>query len=105
MNNTVSKIVENLKLNESVVLTPDEFGDKYEELYDKMMAERRRLGSQYGSIGQKKSNKFEDALDEIDDLLDYSTSNSDDTREIWKKLPDSYQDKVINVFKKVGIRV
>ena len=68
---------ESKKLNEHIITSSgQEFGDKYNELTDKMSEVNREFGSSYGTIGKDFPNKYKDKLDEIDALLDIIASEN-----------------------------
>ena len=68
---------ESKKLNEHIITSSgQEFGDKYNELTDKMSEVNREFGSNYGTIGKDFPNKYKDKLDEIDALLDIIASEN-----------------------------
>lgn len=68
---------ESKKLNEQIITSSgQEFGDKYNELTDKMSELNRELGSSYATIGKSFPNKYKDKLDEIDALLDIIASEN-----------------------------
>lgn len=68
---------ESKKLDEQIITSSgQEFGDKYNELTDKMSEVNREFGSSYGTIGKDFPNKYKDKLDEIDALLDIIASEN-----------------------------
>lgn len=68
---------ESKKLNEHIITSSgQEFGDKYNELTDKMSELNREFGSSYATIGKDFPNKYKDKLDEIDALLDIIASEN-----------------------------
>ena len=70
LNKWLSK--EESKLTEQIITSSgQEFGDMYDDLYDKKLKVDREFGSDYGTIGRSNpNNKYKDKLDKIDKLLD-----------------------------------
>ena len=76
LNKWLSK--EESKLTEQIITSSgQEFGDMYDDLYDKKLEVDREFGSDYGTIGRSNpNNKYKDKLDKIDKLLDIIASEN-----------------------------
>lgn len=76
LNKWLSK--EESKLTEQIITSSgQEFGDMYDDLYDKKLEVDREFGSDYGTIGRSNpNNKYRDKLDKIDKLLDIIASEN-----------------------------
>ena len=76
LNKWLSK--EESKLTEQIITSSgQEFGDMYDDLYDKKLKVDREFGSDYGTIGRSNpNNKYKDKLDKIDKLLDMIASEN-----------------------------
>lgn len=76
LNRWLSK--EESKLTEQIITSSgQEFGDMYDDLYDKKLEVDREFGSDYGTIGRSNpNNKYKDKLDKIDKLLDIIASEN-----------------------------
>lgn len=76
LNKWLSK--EESKLTEQIITSSgQEFGDMYDDLYDKKLEVDREFGSDYGTIGRSNpDNKYKDKLDKIDKLLDIIASEN-----------------------------
>lgn len=76
LNKWLSK--EESKLTEQIITSSgQEFGDMYDNLYDKKLEVDREFGSDYGTIGRSNpNNKYKDKLDKIDKLLDIIASEN-----------------------------
>lgn len=76
LNKWLSK--EESKLTEQIITSSgQEFGDMYDDLYDKKLKIDREFGSDYGTIGRSNpNNKYKDKLDKIDKLLDIIASEN-----------------------------
>ena len=76
LNKWLSK--EESKLTEQIITSSgQEFGDMYDDLYNKKLEVDREFGSDYGTIGRSNpNNKYKDKLDKIDKLLDLIVSEN-----------------------------
>lgn len=76
LNKWLSK--EESKLTEQIITSSgQEFGDMYDDLYNKKLELDREFGSDYGTIGRSNpDNKYKDKLDKIDKLLDIIASEN-----------------------------
>lgn len=76
LNKWLSK--EESKLTEQIITSSgQEFGDMYDDLYNKKLEVDREFGNDYGTIGRSNpTNKYKDKLDKIDKLLDIIASEN-----------------------------
>lgn len=76
LNKWLSK--EESKLTEQIITSSgQEFGDMYDDIYNKKVELDREFGSDYGTIGRSNpNNKYKDKLDKIDKLLDIIASEN-----------------------------
>lgn len=103
LNKWLSK--EESKLTEQIITSSgQEFGDMYDDLYDKKLEVDREFGSDYGTIGRSNpNNKYKDKLDKIDKLLDIiaaenkGKSDLDDVRVLFDLGTIDQQEELRNL--------
>lgn len=103
LNKWLSK--EESKLTEQIITSSgQEFGDMYDDLYDKKLEVDREFGSDYGTIGRSNpDNKYKDKLDKIDKLLDIiaaenkGKSDLDDVRVLFDLGTIDQQEELRNL--------
>lgn len=103
LNKWLSK--EESKLTEQIITSSgQEFGDMYDDLYDKKLEVDREFGSDYGTIGRSNpNNKYKDKLDKIDELLDIIASENkgksdlDDVRVLFDLATIDQQEELRNL--------
>lgn len=103
LNKWLSK--EESKLTEQIITSSgQEFGDMYDDLYDKKLKVDREFGSDYGTIGRSNpNNKYKDKLDKIDKLLDIiaaenkGKSDLDDVRVLFDLGTIDQQEELRNL--------
>ena len=103
LNKWLSK--EESKLTEQIITSSgQEFGDMYDDLYDKKLEVDREFGSDYGTIGRSNpNNKYKDKLDKIDKLLDIIASENkgksdlDDVRVLFDLATIDQQEELRNL--------
>ena len=103
LNKWLSK--EESKLTEQIITSSgQEFGDMYDDLYDKKLEVDREFGSDYGTIGRSNpDNKYKDKLDKIDKLLDIiaaenkGKSDLDDVRVLYDLATIDQQEELRNL--------
>lgn len=103
LNRWLSK--EESKLTEQIITSSgQEFGDMYDDLYDKKLEVDREFGSDYGTIGRSNpNNKYKDKLDKIDKLLDIiaaenkGKSDLDDVRVLFDLGTIDQQEELRNL--------
>lgn len=103
LNKWLSK--EESKLTEQIITSSgQEFGDMYDDLYDKKLEVDREFGSDYGTIGRSNpNNKYKDKLDKVDKLLDIiaaenkGKSDLDDVRVLFDLGTIDQQEELRNL--------